>query len=602
MNKYTTIFYALLVSLSFSFLGCQSNNSEPYRDLNSSFPLDNIKQSVTIILPSSSEELISNTQKVEIEVKAIDQVNSPYNSGVVSIVYPNDVRDGRDIGYFEQSSASVVNGVATFNYTAPKDLKENTKNIDFRFYHTDSNTTISDISNVLTYTFTIVPKEEQIILTNYELHTNSIEDISMSLETKKLVTYYVSDADDVLVENSKMTSMTITSLNPHLGTLEDTLGNTGYSVTVNNENSVNVNINSSTTSGIIPIKVNSVFEDVNGKTQTLEEVFNVIVVSGPPSAMSLSYAGTEQNSEKAKFIEKWILTVTDKYGNKVDNNPAVSTGMMAGFAKDSSHKNSNDANFLYYEPGSLGGRIDSNDDTFRTNCNCNVFDMVDPANDSLVVFGNGYTYNASGKWDIKSATGGVAYLSDDYDSNDISSLGYAVGHNYRQDTCEPGVEWVGNVYPKDNNYILDSSGVMELNVEYDYYLTGKSVMLWVNLIGQQYGSNQNIRIGEAKKINLRGVGLTSEEVTVPQGFQGLVRLKVWVKGTVEYYYNSNFGYAVTMGVKDANWTYAGDSMDYPTTDCGYNGIGYVDVVFLSPTAEEGTVGLNEADLLPSDEF
>ncbi|MEA2099839.1 MAG: hypothetical protein U9P72_06900, partial [Campylobacterota bacterium] len=303
----------------------------------------------------------------------------------------------------------------------------------------------------------------------------------MGLESNKLVSFMVKNKNDAQVDDSKITSITVTSLNPSLGTLENTLGDKNSSLTMYGKNSVAISIESNTLSGIIPLQVDSVFVDENGAVQNLSEVFNILVLSGPPTAMSLSYASTAQNKDNAKFIEKWILTVTDKYNNLVNTNPSVSMGMIAGYARSSGTTSiSNLNNNLFYNP-SVGGTMKGAENEFHATRS--VFGNVDQVNDVLVTFGNGYTYEASGKWDINTNTNNILDLVDSYNGKDTSSLGFAVGHNYRQDGSMEGVEWVGNVYPEDNNYIIDETGSLKINVEYDYYLTGKDVMLWVNLIG-----------------------------------------------------------------------------------------------------------------------
>lgn len=488
-----------LMVLAFSCIGCQGNNSDVING-GSTIPVvvetNTTNNKVTVILPVSSSVLTTNNEVVKIDVRVFNGANNPYSTGTIIKVNPSDVLSGRDIGTFDKTAAKLVNGIATFVYTAPANLKADTSNIAFAFYHS------SDPTNVKVYTMSIVPKANQTVLTNYSLESSSSTDVKMNLKTTKTVSYAVYDAKKKQLDNANIISITVTSLNPSLGVLSDTSGNTGNSITVNGKNNISMNVTSNTKSGLIPLKVTAVFKDTNAKTQTLEEVFNLIVLSGPPTAMSLSYAGTSQIATRAKFVEDWVLTVTDKYNNLVNSNPSISSGMLAGFTK-SSAATANIASYLYYPPSFGGTLTASTPDKFTAPTA--AFSNVDQVNDVLVLFGNGYTYNASGKWDINTNSSTSLDLVDDYNGLSTSSLGFAVGHNYRQDRCREGIEWIGNVYPKNNNYTLDSTGSMVLQVEYDYYLTGKSVMLWVNLVGQHNGNT--VKIGEARKVNLRGNGL-----------------------------------------------------------------------------------------------
>jgi hypothetical protein len=171
--------------------------------------------------------------------------------------------------------------------------------------------------------------------------------------------------------------------------------------------------------------------------------------------------------------------------------------------------------------------------------------------------------------------------------------------------CADGVEWVGNVYPESGNYIIDDTGSMRLNVEYDYYMVGKAVMLWVNLVGQQNSNNTTVRIGESKKVTLRGQGLVGDTYSFSAGFEGVVRLYVNIKNTVEFLKNGYFGYVVTVQSDDANWTNLGSSTEnngitYCYGDDNQSGAVYVDVNFTSETENEGTVSLT--NVLVGSEF
>jgi len=556
----------------------------------------------TVILTQDTYELTVNNEIVNINVNVYDENNNPYQEGNVKIVYPDDVKEGRDIGSFTDSIVTLANGVATFVYTAPSNLDENTSDIVFQFYHEKNPTSPQ------TFTFTLNPDENQTILTSYSLES-SISDgnVTMDLSSSKLLSFFVKDSNDELVDDNNMTSIKMTLLNPTLGTLEDNNGNSGVTLTIEDKNNVTVNLRSNTISGIIPIQVDANFTDANDENQTLSYVYNVIVLSGPPTTMSLSYAGTTLDDANAKFIESWVLTVTDRYNNKVNTNPAVSMGMLAGYAQ-SSAETSNDAGYLYYRTFDGNGTLDGDDDTLSVNStlgSSDVFGNVDDTNDYLVTFGNGYTYNASGKWNITSNSDlSKLDLVEDYNGSTTSGLGFAVGNNKRQDMCEDGTEWNGNVYPENGDPIIGDTGSIRLSVEYDYYMVGKDVVLWVNLVGRQNSDDTITKIGEARKITLRGTGLTGESYSFGAGFEGVVHLHVNINDTVEYLKNANFGYVIEVLSDDANWTESDNSMDHNITYCygdaNQSGEVYVDVNFTSETQNAGTVTLK--NVLISNEF
>ncbi|SFV61206.1 hypothetical protein MNB_SM-4-954 [hydrothermal vent metagenome] len=605
MNTIKLFLSILLVITTLSLSGCQGSNSDPVSDAGTTtggivpvVPDVNDTTSITVVLPVSSAVLTTNSQVVNIDVRVFDSANNPYSTGTITKVNPSDVLLGRDVGTFDKQVSTITNGIASFAYTAPADLDANTSNILFSFYH-DSNATDAKI-----FTMSLVPDVNQSISTSYQLRTSSVDGVSMALESSESVSYSVYDlSDGSALVDADMISMTVTSLNTSLANLTDSKGNSGTTLTVSAQNNISLNVNSNTKSGLVPIKVVANFRDANGIDQNLTEVFSMLILSGPPSAISLSYASTEQVAARAKFIEKWVVTVTDKYSNLVNSNPSVSMGMIAGYTQ-SSAATANVAGYLHYLPGAgVGGSINATSDDFTALTA--AFTNVDDQNDILVVYGTGYKYDASGKWDITTNSSTVLDLVDDYNSTTRSEMGFAVGNNQREDTCDIGSKWVANVYADGNTAIIDSTGTMVINVEYDYYLTGKSTMLWVNLVGIQNSTGEQVRIGEAKKITLRANGLTGETYVYAKGFNGQVRLEVKITGTSEYYHNSRFSSHVVVTGDDTNWTYGNFSSDGNTseangiTSCINGGVGYVDIHVFS-ALDAGEIQLT--NVVPNNEF
>jgi len=544
-----------------------------------------------LVFNDSNITVTKNGEVVNIDVSVYDKYNTPYEGGNIKIKYPNSVLSGKDVGSFNTTSASIINGKAHFIYTAPNPLDGN-DTFSFTFYH-DAQPLLSEKD----LNITITPASGQIILTNYDL--NASYDTSMNLNSVKPMTFFVEDENGIKIHDSNITSMKVSVLNTALASLIDSAGHSGTSLTINNKNSVRMNLKSTTISGIVPIKVYTEFKDANNDDKNLTKVFNVIILSGPPTAMSLSYVQTSQNTDIAKFVEDWVLTVTDKYNNLVNTSPAVSLGAIIGYAKASASVN-NIANYLYVDATNNDGNLtDTNPDTFISSKN--IFNNVDLVNDKLVLFGGtGYKFEAYGKWDIDTiAAPNKLTLLDDYNGAEIDGLGYTVGHNFRNEVCSNSPA-VANVYAKDNNNILDSTGSMIVQIEYDYYLVGKDVVLWANLVGDVNGTSEKVGIG--RKVTLRGQGLTGASYSYAKGFEGVVRLNVTVSNSVEKYKNANFSYSVEVTGEDTNWTIIGDSMtDGNITDCSLNhGVGYVDVNVTDPAGGAGEINL--INVLPSPEF
>lgn len=591
--NFSRLFFSFLIILSLA--GCGSDNSATNESSGSTTIETNATASISIVLPKSDITVDENNEELNVTVYAYDNLNNPLTSGKIKIVYPNKVQSGTDVGQFSPLEADISNGVATFTYKAPADLQSlvdhNDVNSTFYFYP-DGN-----ISNTKSFTIHYSPKANQVVNHTYTLSLEeSTGEVTMPLQSSKLFTLKLTDSLGTLLSDSDVTSLTITSLNAGIASFEN--GSSTVSTITDDAASLTLRVKSNTKSGVVPLSVTAVFKNSNGLTTTLEKTFNIVVLSGSPTAISLSYAGTSQDADNAKFVEKWVVAVTDRYNNPVNTTPAISMGMIAGYA--STNNNPLDpASWLYVKSTdvSAGTIANGSPDTFSINTA--KFDYVDSANDVLTLFGSGYTYNASGKWDFTKGSNTLLNLQDDYAGITTGSLGYAIGHNYRQDQCRDSEEWIGNVTPENGSYTLSEAGTLRLNVTYDYYLTGKNVVLWVNLIGQQNSEGTTVRIGEAKKVPLRGQELEGAyAVDFPASFNGTVRIPIHITNTPERYRNANFSYKVIIG-DTATINSISTSMANGIGSCTNNGVAYVDIT-LNANGEAGSVSLS--DVLVATEF
>jgi hypothetical protein len=160
------------------------------------------------------------------------------------------------------------------------------------------------------------------------------------------------------------------------------------------------------------------------------------------------------------------------------------------------------------------------------------------------------------------------------------------------------VGWLGNVYATNGLNVIEETGSLLLSVEYDYYLVGKDVMLWVNLLGDSNG--ETVKIGTAKKVTLRGLGLTAESFTYAKDYKGKKRLYIHINGTSEYYRNANFKGLVQVTGDGTDWEEIGRSTDYGITSCEDNGKAYVDINITDSPESGGTISL--VNVSPINEF
>jgi hypothetical protein len=310
-------------------------------------------------------------------------------------------------------------------------------------------------------------------------------------------------------------------------------------------------------------------------------------MSGPPSAISISYASTGQDTDRAKYIERFAISATDEYGNNVNTRPYISLGAIAGYTVDGREATGAETNItkrLFYGrddidalPARANGSLDSQGDTdphttqFEALVRPDVFKYVNaegPNTDKLVIFGAGKNYEAMGKWDFSRINDTLLNLEDDYYGEDRTGLYYAIGRNYYQDQCrQDGREWTGNA--ASDTYQLDDQGTVLIEYKYDYHLAGKDVMVWVNLDGIQPDTGKKTRIGEAVKHTLRTTGLTKEPsagYSLAKGESGYGTFIVWHENAPERYRNAHFGYAIKGG-STCGWSVVAKSNDFDARTC-----------------------------------
>jgi len=578
-----------------------------------------VPNEVKVVLVGNEYTATLNSEAISISMNVFKNLR-PVTVGEVRVRFPGDVLTGRDVGYFDSTAVTVNNGVATFSYFAPKNLKENNESIEFIFYHylSETDNTYADDSAV--FKLNIEPLDNQIILTDYELKSNlKDENITMNLESSKMLSFYVQEIDGTLLGDGNITSITVTLLNPTLGSLSDTNSSTNAatSITSNSKNNLSLRLDTFTKSGILPIKVETTFKGVNDEDRNITEIYNIVIFSGPPTAISISYSSTELDKPFAKFKEHLVVTVTDKYFNYVNSTPGISVSVIAGYALDGADKR------LYQTPNINGGHtgekgtLDSitlpGTSTFEVTSG-DPFVNVDIDNEFLATFGQGYSYAGSGSWNIASVASDKLTLDEHFDSNETQdNLGYAVGNNFRQDTCRAAAEWVGTISVDSIDGKLNANGMAKLTLDYDYYLTGKDVIVAVNIVGYTAATDTTSKIGEAKKITLRSTGLSSDTVSLSKGFSGIVTLPVHYTdlGRSAWYRNANFGYdiftddAVTINSwyssNDSNFTNSvGVTDPVNITSCVNGGVAYVEVDVTVQTDKAGIIQLR--NIAPDNEF
>ncbi len=584
----------------------------------------------TVVIPSSlrNTTLTSNSKSLEIDIKVFKDI-APYTAGTVHVELPDKVLNGIDVGAFASFSVAVnAQGVATFHYTGPSNLKALLDSGDtgstFKFYHSENSSNESRQEMRVNYSISA----DTYIPIDYALNvTTQDNDFSMGIpELQKTFSVVLKDTDGNIVSDSdvNITRVHVQTENALIAQIFDTNTKTSVnSLTLRNENNSAFILKSKQLSGIVPLNITIDFVDINGESKTLSTIVNVRVMSGPPSAISISYAGTSQDTTRAKYEETFAISVTDEYGNKVNTQPYISLGAIIGYAVDGQEASSTETNetkrLFYGREDIVSNNADGVIDILDTDADTTNFEDTTPARtdvfkyvnaegantDKLVVFGSGKNYEAMGKWDFSRIDNHTLSLQDDYFGTDRNGLYYAVGHNYYQDQCRSdGREWLGST--DSESYQLDSEGTAVISYKYDYHLTGKDALVWVNLNGFQADTGQNTRIGEVVKHTLRGTGLTKVPTagySLEKGTSGLGTFDIWHENAPERYRNAHFAWRVKEG-STCGYTVTNTSNNYDARTCsnGESSEGSSYITFLLQAPADTSCSFDIEGLVVANEF
>jgi hypothetical protein len=579
----------------------------------------------TVVIPASlrNTTLKSNSKSIEIQISVFKDI-APYAKGTVKVELPSKVLNGIDVGSFSSFEVPVnEQGIATFNYTGPANLKalldaKDTSSV-FKFYHSENTKDASRQEMVVNYSISA----DTYIPIDYTLSVNSAEnDFSMGIPSlQKTFAVLLKDTKGNIINDNDVTitKIVVKTENALLAEIFDTNSNTMVqSLELRKENNSAFILKSKKLSGIVPLKVIINFIDINGEDTELSTIINVRVMSGPPSAISISYVSTTQDTSRAKYIEKFAVSVTDEYGNNVNTKPNISLGAIVGYTvdgKEASSKESSLTKRLFYGRNDISnntangkiikGATPSGATFSEENTASEVFKWVNAEGentDKLVVFGAGKNYEAMGKWDFSKLDDRTLLLEDDYFGENREKLYYAIGHNYYQDQCRnDGREWLGSASAE--SYQLDDEGTVIVSYKYDYHLTGKDALVWVNLNGYQADSKQNTRIGEVVKHSLRGIGLKSVPeagYSLSKGTTGIASFDIHHEFAPEWYHNAKFGHRIK--ATTCSYSYIGSSNDYDARTCynGGTGVAYLKYKVTAPIDEDCSFNIER--IVVSSEF
>jgi len=528
-------------------------------DINASSIIDGTLRDVLAIVEPANKTLDINTSNVDKSVTIhLSQGNTALANQNIEIV--GNVVAG---SFFASAVTTNDQGNAVFAYKSPATIIDSSFDVTFCM---ESDNTVCDTMTINLTTGTVTPPDNNDTpdvgndFVNYGMVFKSEDNgNTLGLDERKAFVVSLIDKDtNEVISPSSITMITIESNKPDVIKLidpSDAVGAAVEKLAISGKNNIKIYLKASKEiSGLSDIKVEIKYKNKKGFDRKLTRTYAITVFSGPPTAFSINSAGVSYNPETKWFENKFLISASDKYNNPINTSPTISVSVMAGYAKD------NNGNRIVYGQHSkaigISGNVNVNGNTVILNSigisPFNDFDIdslrgVDTDRDVVAIFGNVRTYEANGKWEIQNVDD-TSHLSlkDVYNGKAYTGIGFAVGHNYREDHCSSAYrEWQTKVDSTDGSYQLDKEGKTFVTVKFPAeFMPGKQVALMVNFIGQNPETGKELRGGEVKFVTLHSFeGIIGRTVTITKGTSKIVRLWGFVDtGTEDHWalHNSLF--------------------------------------------------------------
>ena len=484
---------------------------------------------------------------LDINISGVEQpIILHLSEGAASIVGQNVEVVGTPAAgsFFASAVATDENGNATFIYAAPEIIADNS--FDVQFCMVDDSTVCDAVTINLT-TGTIIPPDNNNTpdigndFVNYGLTFTTLDGgNTLGLDERKAYTVSLINKDtQELIPATQVETITIESNKPDVLKLinpNDAIGAAVAKLEITGASNINIYLKADEkTSGLSDIEITINYKNTKGYDRVLSQTYAITIFSGPPTALSITSAGVGYNFEEKWFEHKFLISASDKYSNKINTSPTISASVMAGYAKDSSGERmiygQNSKTNLGIYANLTGSTAQVELDTVGvapfSAFNTATLQGVDLSRDFVALFGNVRTYEANGKWEIDSiSSASKLILSDTYEGEDYTGIGFAVGHNYRQDLCSSEyLEYQTKVDSTDGTYKLDDEGKTFVTVKFPArYMPGKKVGLLINLISENPETGKQLRGGEVKFTTLRSFeGLSGSTISIPKGTTRTVR-------------------------------------------------------------------------------
>ncbi len=246
---------------------------------------------------------------------------------------------------------------------------------------------------------------------------------------------------------------------------------------------------------------------LNNSQDPLEYTIKVPIVieKNRSSSMSITRFNSKYDTENGLFIDKFVIHVVDRYGNKAQDGTKISTGVINNtklYSKaynDTTGFYNDDRGNLNRSTGSFRLQPNSIDDGLNDNIN---------TDDTLIVLANSGEHKPEnlGGWDIESvdiSNNELKLVSLD-SGTDVLDVSYAIGNEYRYDRCD---QTIINAAASTFESTDVKDGLAFAELRYPPEMVGKNIFIYANT------RLDDKHIGISRNILLFGTGLQDQTLS-----------------------------------------------------------------------------------------
>ena len=588
-----TLLVSLIAFFAMMLSGCGSNDFDTHDSNVTSTMI------LSVVTPEGGTYAITEANHdYPVILKAMDG-NETLTGKVVKITTADFVGS-----FSAQQATTDETGKATFAYHSPGNVDVNTTFtvafaleedanvstvVSFKIGsgggNTDTNTTVDSI----TYGMVFKPADDA-----YNLGLGMQKSANIKLINKKT---------DETIDASKIQSIKVTSKDKTVLKISTGLGDVASEeITLSGKNDVTIQLVADVlNSGLAPLAISITYVDLNGNAKTMTETYSMSVLSGPPTAFSITSAGISYNFDTKLFEHKYLVRATDRNGNPPPAGGIINVSAMASFAKDALGREMLYGQYAKQNDG-ISATLTSDSGKGKVNiAGIAPFDAahIDIDRAFVAIDGNVNTYEANGKWNIDSILGNDALsFSNQYLGVDYSDLGLAVGYNYRDKFCSSGYEEsIVTVDSSNGKYVLDEAGHTFVTLEFDPYMIGKRAAVLVNMVGYDPATGELKRSGEVHFTTEKFVEyLKGDTIKVPKG--STITAGIWGiidTGTNDEWVVRNSTFSCEIDLQDAHIT-GGPTRNDPAS-CDHGGAAFLEYTVAADKADtDGSITFSKCQV------